>query len=251
MSTRGSPGSSGPDYIPPSAQWGPSCGPGRDGCARKDVRVRETDLWVALPHGCRAHGRSVPVAFSIDLAVAEAGPGEAMSDDCVNVGRNGHTPRSRGCPRWGSNPHWADFRDAASRPLWPLPATMSTLDPPPAPPTDRGRRHFMPRTMPRPLPYNRHRVPHSEMTRTSLASSTASTPPRVLQPSRSRGGVLARRRPPRHAGQAVGYGCDGVRAADRAESGFNTASVVDPFGNVLGIMHNPHYVELLGARQRG
>jgi predicted enzyme related to lactoylglutathione lyase len=30
--------------------------------------------------------------------------------------------------------------------------------------------------------------------------------------------------------------------------GFATASVVDPFGNVLGVMHNPHYLELLAAR---
>jgi predicted enzyme related to lactoylglutathione lyase len=28
---------------------------------------------------------------------------------------------------------------------------------------------------------------------------------------------------------------------------FVTASVVDPFGNVLGIMYNPHYVEMLGS----
>jgi predicted enzyme related to lactoylglutathione lyase len=28
--------------------------------------------------------------------------------------------------------------------------------------------------------------------------------------------------------------------------GFVTASVVDPFGNVLGIMQNPHYLEMLG-----
>lgn len=28
--------------------------------------------------------------------------------------------------------------------------------------------------------------------------------------------------------------------------GFVTASVVDPFGNILGIMYNPHYVEVLG-----
>jgi predicted enzyme related to lactoylglutathione lyase len=32
------------------------------------------------------------------------------------------------------------------------------------------------------------------------------------------------------------------------ESGFVTASVVDPFGNVLGVMHNPHYLEVLAAR---
>jgi predicted enzyme related to lactoylglutathione lyase len=27
--------------------------------------------------------------------------------------------------------------------------------------------------------------------------------------------------------------------------GFVTASVIDPFGNVLGIMYNPHYLEIL------
>ena len=30
--------------------------------------------------------------------------------------------------------------------------------------------------------------------------------------------------------------------------GFATASVVDPFGNILGVMHNPHYLEMLAAR---
>ncbi|SDD79727.1 VOC family protein [Auraticoccus monumenti] len=34
---------------------------------------------------------------------------------------------------------------------------------------------------------------------------------------------------------------------ERAE-GFTTASVVDPFGNVLGVMHNPHYLEVVAAR---
>ena len=34
----------------------------------------------------------------------------------------------------------------------------------------------------------------------------------------------------------------------RGETGFVTASVVDPFGNVLGIMYNPHYVEVLATR---
>jgi predicted enzyme related to lactoylglutathione lyase len=34
------------------------------------------------------------------------------------------------------------------------------------------------------------------------------------------------------------------------EAGFVTASVVDPFGNVLGVMHNPHYLEMLAARGR-
>lgn len=32
-------------------------------------------------------------------------------------------------------------------------------------------------------------------------------------------------------------------------SDFTTASVVDPFGNVLGIMHNPHYLEIVEARR--
>jgi hypothetical protein len=26
-----------------------------------------------------------------------------------------------------------------------------------------------------------------------------------------------------------------------------TAAVVDPFGNVLGVMYNPHYLEILGS----
>jgi predicted enzyme related to lactoylglutathione lyase len=33
----------------------------------------------------------------------------------------------------------------------------------------------------------------------------------------------------------------------RGEAGFVTASVVDPFGNVMGIMYNPHYLEVLGS----
>lgn len=36
----------------------------------------------------------------------------------------------------------------------------------------------------------------------------------------------------------------------RGETGFVTASVIDPFGNVLGIMYNPHYVEMLAARKK-
>jgi predicted enzyme related to lactoylglutathione lyase len=32
--------------------------------------------------------------------------------------------------------------------------------------------------------------------------------------------------------------------------GFVTASVVDPFGNVLGIMANPHYLDMLAAGAR-
>ncbi|MBT2532650.1 VOC family protein [Arthrobacter sp. ISL-48] len=35
------------------------------------------------------------------------------------------------------------------------------------------------------------------------------------------------------------------------DSGFITAAVVDPFGDVLGVMNNPHYLEILASfRQR-
>jgi len=33
--------------------------------------------------------------------------------------------------------------------------------------------------------------------------------------------------------------------------GFVTASVIDPFGNILGIMANPHYLDVLAGRQDG
>jgi predicted enzyme related to lactoylglutathione lyase len=36
----------------------------------------------------------------------------------------------------------------------------------------------------------------------------------------------------------------------RGDSDFRTASVVDPFGNILGVMHNPHYLEVLEATTR-
>ena len=34
----------------------------------------------------------------------------------------------------------------------------------------------------------------------------------------------------------------------RGDSGFVTASVIDPFGNILGIMQNPHYMQVLRSR---
>lgn len=34
------------------------------------------------------------------------------------------------------------------------------------------------------------------------------------------------------------------------EAGFITASVIDPFGNILGIMVNPHYLEMLGSANK-
>ena len=36
----------------------------------------------------------------------------------------------------------------------------------------------------------------------------------------------------------------------RGDSGFVTAAVVDPFGNILGVMYNPHYLEILRAGQQ-
>lgn len=32
---------------------------------------------------------------------------------------------------------------------------------------------------------------------------------------------------------------------ERGDTGFRTASVVDPFGNILGVMNNPHYLQIL------
>jgi predicted enzyme related to lactoylglutathione lyase len=40
-------------------------------------------------------------------------------------------------------------------------------------------------------------------------------------------------------------------ALTEREEGFATASVVDPFGNILGIMYNPHYLEVLGSTEQG
>ncbi|MFU8945124.1 VOC family protein [Mycetocola zhadangensis] len=37
----------------------------------------------------------------------------------------------------------------------------------------------------------------------------------------------------------------------KREAGFVTASVVDPFGNILGVMYNPHYLEVLEFRTGG
>ena len=34
------------------------------------------------------------------------------------------------------------------------------------------------------------------------------------------------------------------------EEGFITAAVIDPFGNILGIMYNPHYLEVLRSGRK-
>ena len=37
------------------------------------------------------------------------------------------------------------------------------------------------------------------------------------------------------------------KPVDRGGKGFITATVIDPFGNILGVMYNPHYLEILGT----
>lgn len=43
-------------------------------------------------------------------------------------------------------------------------------------------------------------------------------------------------------------GCTGYQPITERGEGFATATVLDPFGNLLGIMRNPHYREQLDAR---
>ena len=69
-------------------------------------------------------------------------------------------------------------------------------------------------------------------------------------------------RPDKAAGAVIYWHVDDLRGAcDRLISmratvyeepvergpGFVTASVVDPFGNILGVMYNQHYLEVLGS----
>ncbi|MEK3721253.1 VOC family protein [Paenibacillus sp. FSL H8-0034] len=45
----------------------------------------------------------------------------------------------------------------------------------------------------------------------------------------------------------LSMGAKEYEALTERGEGFITASVVDPFGNILGIMCNPHYLAVLGA----
>jgi len=45
----------------------------------------------------------------------------------------------------------------------------------------------------------------------------------------------------------LSMGAKEYEAPTDREEGFITASVVDPFGNILGIMYNPHYLDVLGS----
>ena len=49
--------------------------------------------------------------------------------------------------------------------------------------------------------------------------------------------------------KAVSMGARQLEAPQDRGHGFITATVVDPFGNILGIMYNPHYLEMLSARR--
>ena len=51
-------------------------------------------------------------------------------------------------------------------------------------------------------------------------------------------------------GKLLSMGAKEHEAPTDRGKGFITASVVDPFGNILGIMYNPHYLEVLGATKK-
>jgi predicted enzyme related to lactoylglutathione lyase len=50
--------------------------------------------------------------------------------------------------------------------------------------------------------------------------------------------------------RVLAVGARVLEAAQDRGHGFVTATVVAPFGNILGIMRNPHYLEVLGAAGR-
>ena len=50
--------------------------------------------------------------------------------------------------------------------------------------------------------------------------------------------------------KAVAMGATQLEAPQDRGEGFITATAVDPFGNILGIMYNPHYLEILASFKR-
>jgi len=46
----------------------------------------------------------------------------------------------------------------------------------------------------------------------------------------------------------ISFYADDLAPLTTRDLGFTTASVIDPFGNILGVMHNPHYLEVLARR---
>lgn len=45
----------------------------------------------------------------------------------------------------------------------------------------------------------------------------------------------------------IAHGAKEYEKITEREDGFITASVIDPFGNILGIMYNPHYLHTLSS----
>lgn len=48
----------------------------------------------------------------------------------------------------------------------------------------------------------------------------------------------------------LSLGAKKLEAPQNRGQGYITASVVDPFGNILGIMYNPHYLEVLSSTKK-
>lgn len=49
-------------------------------------------------------------------------------------------------------------------------------------------------------------------------------------------------------GRLLSLGAKEYEPLTERGAGFVTASVTDPFGNILGVMYNRHYLEVLGTR---
>jgi predicted enzyme related to lactoylglutathione lyase len=47
--------------------------------------------------------------------------------------------------------------------------------------------------------------------------------------------------------KVIAMGATAYQPLVQREAGFVTASVLDPFGNILGLMQNPHYLEMLSG----
>jgi predicted enzyme related to lactoylglutathione lyase len=50
--------------------------------------------------------------------------------------------------------------------------------------------------------------------------------------------------------RVIAMGAKEYQPLTKREAGFITASVLDPFGNILGLMYNPHYLEILDSLKK-
>jgi predicted enzyme related to lactoylglutathione lyase len=50
--------------------------------------------------------------------------------------------------------------------------------------------------------------------------------------------------------RVIAMGAKEYQPLTKREAGFITASVLDPFGNILGLMYNPHYLEILDSMKK-